>query len=392
MQEQAPSLPPRALATMLYARTVANINFRIVYPFLPAIARGLGIPLEAAGQLVSLQGGAGLVAPLFGHLSDRHGRRRMMEAALLLLALASAVVFLTNVYAPVLFAFAGFGISKALYDPAMQAYVGDAVPYARRGRVIAITELAWSFAWLFGVPLAGLLIERAGWRAPWAVTALLALAGVAATRLLLPPAKSARSGVGRAAPVSWRALLRRGPVRAALFTSFGMLFALENIFIVYGAFLENRFGLAIGAIGVASIVIGIAELLAGGGAAAWTDRLGKKRSVIAGLLAFSVSLLLLSTLGGHLVTALAGFALAILFFEFTIVSFLPLMTELAPDARATLLSMNIAAMGVGRLLAPVVGTTLFAQTGGIFANALLSALFCLLAALALWKGVQETAR
>ncbi|MGH2544823.1 MAG: MFS transporter [Ardenticatenaceae bacterium] len=374
---------------MLYARTVANVNYRIVYPFLPAIARGLGVSLEAAGRLVSLQGGIGLVAPLFGPLSDSYGRRRMMEVALLVLALASGMVFFSGSFVPVLFGFAGFGIAKALYDPAMQAYVGDAVPYARRGRVIAITELAWSFAWLFGVPVAGLLIERGGWRAPWGIIALLALIGVLVTRVFLPPARPVSQDGAHNEPVPWHSLLRRAPVRAALFTAFGMLFALENVFIVYGAFLENRFNLAISAIGIVSIVIGVSELLGEGGAAAWTDRLGKKRSVIAGLLAFAASLLFLSLLSSHLITVLAGFALAILCFEYAIVSFLPLMTELAPEARATLLSMNIAAMGTGRLLAPIVGTTLYTETGSIFANSLLSASVCILCAVVLGKGVRE---
>ncbi|MDQ4076374.1 MAG: MFS transporter [Chloroflexota bacterium] len=383
------SLPNRALGAMLFARTVSNINYRIVYPFLPAIARGLDVSLEAAGRLVSIQGGIGLVAPLFGHLSDRYGRRWMMEIALLLLAVASGLVYVVEAYVPVLFAFAGIGIAKALYDPAMQAYVGDVVPYARRGRIIAITELAWSFAWLFGVPIAGLLIERTGWQAPWAMIAILALLGAAATHWFLPSARRIDGQEGTDAPASWWELLHHNPIRAALFTAFGMLFAIENVFIVYGAFLEDRFGLAIGAIGVVSVVIGIAELLAEGGAAAWTDRLGKKRSIIMGLLTFAASLLLLATLSGQLVTVLGSFALAILFFEFTIVSFLPLMTELAPAARATLLSMNIAAMGLGRLFAPILGTTLYERMGSLLPNTLLSALVCLFCAFVMWRGVEE---
>ena len=43
------------------------------------------------------------------------------------------------------------------------------MPYHRRGRVVGAIELSWSSAWLLGVPASGFLIERLGWRAPWAV-------------------------------------------------------------------------------------------------------------------------------------------------------------------------------------------------------------------------------
>ncbi len=390
MTSHRTSLPRRELATFLFARTVANLNFRILYPFLPAIARGLGVSLAEVGHLVSVQGGIGLLSPLFGPLSDRHGRRRMMEISLLLLSLASALAFASGTYPIFLLAFAGFGISKALYDPALQAYIGDAISYAQRGRTIAITEMAWSFAWLLGVPLTGFLIEQVGWRAPWAVIAVLALGGAAATRMFLPPAPPDARPHGAAPPASWQMLLRRRSVVASLLTGAGMILALENVFIVYGAVLENRFQLAIGAIGLASILLGVAELVAEGGAAVWMDRIGKKRSVVLGLLAFAASLLLLPVASAQLATAVASFALVILCFEWTIVSFLPLMTEIAPDARATLLSMNIAAMGIGRIVAPLLGTGLYERAGSLLPNALLSAVVCVLSAALLWWGVDES--
>lgn len=379
------------LGTILFARTLANVSYRIIYPFLPALARGLEVSLQTAGQLVAVTGLVGLVAPFFGPLSDRYGRRRMMEVALLLLAVASIMVLVVPSYRWMLLAFAGMGLAKSLYDPAMQAYIGDLVPYGRRGRVLAITELAWSFAWMFGVPISGLLIERFGWQSPWALIALLSLLAMVITQRVLPPAHvmDRKRGENSRAPGEWRAVLRQPVVWRALLIGAGIIFAIENIFIVYGAFLESTFGLSIGAIGIVSVVIGVAELAAEGGAAAWTDRLGPKRSVILGFAAFGVSLLLLTVLRYQLSTALFSFALVILCFEFTLVSFIPLMSELAPSARATLLSMNIAALGVGRLLASVIGPFLYTRTDSLLANALLSAVVAWGCGLLLWRGVPE---
>ena len=80
------------LPIVFAVRTAVNAPVRIIYPFLPSIARGLGISLTAASQLVTLRMVAGLAAPLLGLLADRYGRRRVMEVALSLFALASLLM------------------------------------------------------------------------------------------------------------------------------------------------------------------------------------------------------------------------------------------------------------------------------------------------------------
>jgi predicted MFS family arabinose efflux permease len=386
---QRSALTPRILLTLLYSRTVSNMSYRVLYPFLPAVARGLGVSLEAAGRLVSAQGAAWILAPFLGQLSDRYGRRRVMELGLLLLAFACAMVFLTGQYPLTLMAFVGIGVARALYDPTTQAYVGDLVPYAQRGRAIATISMAWSLSWLLGVPLSGLLIQRLGWQVPWGFFSLFIVVALVATRLFLPPSRNANTTSRPFNPLAWGPFLRRGHVRAALATGFGIVFAVENLFIVYGAFLEGRFGLSIGAIGILSVIVGFSELLGEGASYLWTDKLGKKRSIVVGLVAYAVSLLVLFPLSGTLPTALFGFALVFFFFEFSIVSFFPLMSEVAPEARGTVISMNVAGMGSARLLAPIVGTLLYGRFGTLLPNALLSAAVCLVAAAILWRGVRE---
>ena len=52
-------------------------------------------------------------------------------------------------------------------------FIGDRIPYERRGRTIAITEFGWSLAFILGVPLVGFLIARGGWMAPFPLMTLL---------------------------------------------------------------------------------------------------------------------------------------------------------------------------------------------------------------------------
>ncbi|MDH3499943.1 MAG: hypothetical protein OEM97_07465, partial [Acidimicrobiia bacterium] len=72
------------------------------------------------------------------------------------------------------------------------------------------------------------------------------------------------------------------------------------------------------------------------------------------------------------VLGLGAFALALAGFEFTIVSAIPLATEVQPHARARFLSLGIVAMGVGRAVGAFFGPRLF-ESFGVAANATFAA-------------------
>jgi len=52
----------RTLAIILYARLLINAQMRLVYPFLPVISRGLGLPLETTALLVGIRSLAGVTS------------------------------------------------------------------------------------------------------------------------------------------------------------------------------------------------------------------------------------------------------------------------------------------------------------------------------------------
>lgn len=384
------------LAIILVARTILNTAHRIVYPFLPAIARGLGLSVAAAGSLVTARFVAGLVAPFLGPWTDRQPRRRIMQVSLAIFALAAVLMAVSRSLGLAVLAFALFGLSKVLYDPAVHAYMGDTVPYDRRAWAVGTVELAWSGGWLLGVPATGFLIERFGWRSPWVAIAVLGLLSVGLTRISLPPGRPAAGAPGggsvlRSLLPTWRSLLRRRPVLVLLGTSVLIMASIEIPFIVYGAWLESSFGLSLSTLGLASIAIGAVEAVAEFGTTVITDRLGKRRSVLMGLVCLGGSLLLLPVLAGMgLVVAMSGLVMAVLCFEFSIVSLLPLATELVPEARASLLSLNIMAISVGRMVGATSGGWLWEwRPEGIAAQAAAGAGCALAAALLLWRGMTE---
>jgi len=382
------------LPIVFLARMTVNVPSRIIYPFLPSIARGLGISLPVASRLVALRLAAGAGAPLLGPLADRYGRRRAMEAALVVFTLASLLLAGVGTLTAAIVAFTLYGLAKVLYDPAVHAYVGDEVPYHKRGRAVGIVELSWSSAWLLGVPASGFLIEHLGWRAPWAALIALGLLGAWLTRAGLPPAsRPAASQHGEslvaATIATWRSLLRRRSVVVLLLTSLLFTLAIEIPFIVYGAWLETAFGLSLSTLGLASAVVGVAEAAAEFGTTVITDRLGKRRSVLAGICGLAASLVALpwlSRLG--LAAALASVMLMMLCFEFGIVSLLPLVTELAPEARGALFSLNVTAFSLSRALGGIVGGWLW-QWQNIALQAGVGAACALAAALLFGRGITE---
>ncbi len=399
--DQPPEADPAAVdghSTPLWlfflVRTVINTSYRVIYPFLPTIARGLGVSLAVAGGLVTLRLVAGLSAPILGLLTDRYGRRRAMEAALLLFVVASLLLAgLGNLPAAAV-AFALYGVVKALYDPALYAYLGDAIPYERRGRAIGLIEFSWSGAWLLGVPAAGWVIARLGWRAPWAALAALGVIGAALTRWGLPavhhPATAGRQRQALTMILgNWRRLLGQRAVLVLLLVALLFTLANEIPFIVYGAWLESAFGLSLTHLGLASIVVGLAEAGAEVGAALLSDRLGKRRSVLIGLAGLALTLVALPWMARlGLLPALLTFALSVMAFEFSIVSYLPLATELAPQARASLLSLLVTAFNLSRILGAWTGSWLW-RWQNLTVHAAAGVVCALVAALLLIRGLPD---
>jgi predicted MFS family arabinose efflux permease len=380
--------PPRTRSlrsSMVYlvaTRLVLNTAHRFVYPFLPAISRGLGVSLERGGLLMSARALAGLTTPVVVATAGRGERRRRTLALGLALAVVSAAVTAASgVYVGAMVGFALFGLAKPLFDLSGQAYIADRTPYRRRARFIALFETTWSLALLVGAPAAGWLIAKMGWQAPFWVVAGLALVALACVPWALdsdtPRARGSaipRLHLDRSA---WQLL-------GALLL---LMFAAEVSFLVFGAWLEDRFGLSLVALGGAATAVALAELAGETTSFALTDRLGPRRSVSGGLVICIAAFAALGPASGRLGWGMAVLVLAYFGFEFAIVSALPLATEVAPEARARFLALIVAALGIARAVAGVAAPALFAWAG-FAANCTASAIAGALA-LAMMLGVQE---
>jgi predicted MFS family arabinose efflux permease len=353
------------IAAFSLIRTIFNTGFRMIYPFLPVLARAVGVNLETMALIVTARSTLGLAGPVLGSLGDHIGRKRAMLIGLVLFVWGLFLVIFWPTFISLMLGFILGAAGKIIFDPAMQAYLGDRVLYAKRSRAIALTELGWSWAALFGLPLVGWIIARAGWIAPFPL--LASLGGIAIFILWkILPSDPITTRANAGFKQALRAILAHPAALAGLGVGLLISFSNETVNIVYGAWIEQDFGLKVEALGAASAVIGLAELSGEGFVAALTDRIGKRWAIGSGIALIIMACLSLPFLGHTLPGALIGLFFIFIVFEFTFVSAISLMTELVPDARATMMAGNLTAAALGRALGALIGPTLF--TIGLLAN------------------------
>jgi predicted MFS family arabinose efflux permease len=356
-------------------RILLNTARRFAYPFAPVLSRGLDVPLTAVTSLIAVNQATGLFGMLFGPVADRFGYRLMMVAAMIMLVGGMLTSGLLPFYGVVMISLFLAGLGKNIFDPAIQAYAGERIPFRRRGRIIGILEFSWAGSTLIGVPLIGLLIDRFGWRAPFFALAAVGMFGLLALMLTIDRNRP-EGGDNQSAGsvwVAWRRVVRRREAIGALGFVFFISAANDNLFVVYGVWLEQSYSLSIVALGLGTGMIGLAELVGEFLTAVLADRIGLKSAVGGGVLASMLGYLILPFAGLNLPGALAGLFIVFLVFEFTIVCFLSLSTELMPAQRATMMSVILAAAGLGRVVGALSGGAVW-MAGGITATAITSAL------------------
>src|SRR5439155_19195985 len=118
------------------------------YPIAPALA-GLSVSIFSLAYMVT--------APLFGYLSDRIGRRRVLICSLLGFALANILTAgagnLPSLLAVRLFA----GAAAAGVSPSIYALVGSAAPAERRASWLALVVSGLLVSLAIGASAGGLM-------------------------------------------------------------------------------------------------------------------------------------------------------------------------------------------------------------------------------------------
>ena len=350
------------VAILSLTRVVLHTLYRMIYPFLSVFARGLGVDLTQLSVALTSRSMMGFFGPFLATIADRYGRKISMMLGLGLIIIASLTIWLFPSF-PVFFAGMMLAmLGNLMFIPAMQAFIGDRVPYEKRGRVLGITELSWAAAFIAGIPFIGWLMARShpdkAWLVPFPV---IAFAGTLALILIAwrVPNNRSQIAVQGNGLATIRKMLGITSVLAGLGFAISVSAANEVVNLVFGVWLEDRFALKLAALGAASAVIGISELGGEGLSALLSDKLGKEVAITIGLITSAASTFILYFFSGSVAGALTGLFFFYLGFEFTLVSSLPLMSEVFPAARATVMALTIACFSLGRAFGAAVAPWLY---------------------------------
>lgn len=378
----------RFLILIILIRLVRDTSFRILFPFLPVYARGFGITLTAAGVLMMVRTMLGILAPYFGNRADRLGYRPMLMLGFVVLGFGMLTFSFAEGLVVALIAVVLLGIADAMLLPIMQAYVSEQSPPNLRGRSLVTIEYSWAISGIILLPIAGWLISVDSWQTPFRLLAVASFLCVAVLWFLLPR-DLARSNVKSGSLVAnMKTIIADRSALGAIMTSAIVFIALESFFITWGAHMEITFDLSANGIGRVALVFGVAELIGSVVASLVIDKVGKRRSVITGIIAAIFALILLPWLGQTLVTSVIALSLVTVAFEFTLVSVIPLLSEQRPGSRATVLAMGALAGTFTRGITDPTATWLLENRG--FLSAMFLGFAALVVALfVVWRWVQD---
>ncbi len=351
-------LTGRIFALIFLVRLVRDTGARTIFPFIPQLAEGLGLSVVAFSWLIFIQAMGGMVGPIFGVLSDRYGRRKIMVAGLCSQGIGALGLAASHQWGAALPMFM-MGLGTAIFMPAQQAYIGDQVDYHKRGRAMATTEFSWALTAILILPVIGWLIDTFGWQMPFLVMGPVAFLGAILVWFGL-----SRVEHHTQTEFSWpavRAVVFRPNVIGTIAATFFTFTGLSSFLSMWSIWLTHDFGLRAAQLGLVATAIGITELGGSVSSSLFIDRLGKKQGATLGLLLGGLVFLTLPLTKDQFPPAIAGLVTLGLLMEFTIVSLIPLYSEQVPHARGTVLSLMALGAALGLAIGPPVTATLWTR-------------------------------
>lgn len=373
--------PIPALAYLLTGCiAVIGSNSLVLGPIAPTVASSFGTSVPAVMIAAAAFGlGTSASALFLARYIDRLGARRMLQGALLLLALALVASAVAPTVVMLVAAQLLAGIAAGVAMPAIYASAAAIAPPGRESGTIGVVLTGWTLSMVAGVSLSAVLADLVHWRAVFAAVAVLA--GLAWAGLTMTSLSDIRKGGPAPAPLE--ALSIPG-ILPLLVACAAFMTAFYGVYGYLGDHLHIGLGEPVSANGLAALAYGVgfgtAALLDGA-----IDRLGARRVMpFAYLLVAAVYVAIAATSNSFGLT-LAMVAIWGLTNHFGLNVLVTCLSALDPSRRGAIMGLNSAVT----YLAVFIGTTGFGplySTFGFAICAMVAALLMLVAAsAAAWR-------
>jgi MFS family permease len=369
-------LRDRNLHVVFGITLMAVLGVSSIAPVLPSLGRGLDVPPERLGLLITSFTVPGVIlSPLLGVLADRFGRRRILVPSLMLFAAAgSACALAPDLRVLLLLRFLQ-GVGAASLGVLYVTLIGDlyegrarAAAMGYNGSVLSLGTAAY--------PLLGGLLAQIGWRWPFLLAALGLPVGLMVLCCLRNPEPRGDGSLRRYLGGVGRSILHARVL--ALFTVVLLTFVL-----LYGSYLtyfpvllDRRFAAEPAVIGLLMTCPSLSTIVVSAQLGRLTGRFREEALVRTAFVLIAAGLILpplCPSLPWLVVPALLyGAAMGLI-----VPSVMTLLTGLAPlEQRAAFMSVNGTVLRLGQTLGPVI-------MGGVYVLGGLTAPFFAGAGLAL---------
>ncbi len=287
----------------------ADIVSGTTMPGFSLYATGLGANLTLIGALGGVEGLTRILSSVpFGMLSDRHGRKNVLSAGMLLFAVSSYLF--TVVQAPLLFFPIRILVGMAMVSTFFVgvAYIADVTTVEERGLAIGLYATFMGTGFAIGSALGGRVTVSSGYRAACLVAAGVALVGFALARWGLAGRKAvqSRTTTGTLPLRAQLALLRDPQLLAASVANLAnnaWYSSIMSFFPIYAASMAVGEGALGGMFALRALMSSVARLPTG----LLTMRIPSRRLVMSGL---GTALLVFGAMAAVSLPALLGLLLA----------------------------------------------------------------------------------
>lgn len=274
---QSPTASPDAVLVLVALVIFMDMAiYGLLIPVFPEYAPRLGVDESVIGVIFGIYAAMLLVFSIpMGLLSDRVGRRPLIVAGMILLALATALFGFSTTVEHLIIARTVQGISAAATWSAGLALLAESCDPSRLGEKMGITLSAVGFGTVIGPVLGGLLFEYLGYTATFLVpAALVAAVGLA---VLAVPMRTCRQK--RANMLPGGSLLPLAACAVVVVAVAGTYGVVDPYLPVH---LHAAFSASPATIGLVFGVLAVAAILAQPTAGRIYDRRGGSRYLIGG--------------------------------------------------------------------------------------------------------------
>jgi|HubBroStandDraft_1064217.scaffolds.fasta_scaffold30728_2 predicted MFS family arabinose efflux permease len=326
---------------------IIGTDLFVVSPILPLIAGDYQVEAQGAGLIVmTFALGYVAAAPIFGHLADRVGRRRVLTICLAIFAAANFLTAVAHTLPAMMTARIVCGIAAAGVTPSIYALAGMSAPAGRRGTWIAIVLTGLLSSLPLGAPIGAMVSLAFGWPVVFVALAACSLVLVPLHQRIWPDVRNSQSSpldtfsaldlAGRLAPtVAWSTAL------------YGMYTYLGAGLATLG-YQPDAIAAIVGIYGAAAF----AGALLGGRIA---DRLGPAVAIRVSLTGLCVCLTILWFAIQHGILVEAAFGLTSLLAQIFFPAQQSLLLNEFPTRNSTVLAWNNSALFLGMALGSLVG-------------------------------------